>query len=182
MPKRPRFVVEQTNSGEVLRIPARRQLFVSLFLLLWLVGWAFGFASAAETLLTKGFQPFLVFWLCGWTLGDAFVIVTLLWMWTGSEILRVSFSDLAVRYVMLGFSLSKLYRADQIARLVAAPAPPWSARRTFAAPFGFGGSAGAMKFSYGARDVYLAAGLDETEGRLIVDYLARKLPKSATAA
>jgi hypothetical protein len=36
-----------------------------------------------------------------------------------------------------------------------------------------------VKFSYGARTIYIAPDLDETEGRMIVDRIQKALPTSA---
>jgi hypothetical protein len=38
-----------------------------------------------------------------------------------------------------------------------------------------------VKFNHGARTIYVAQGLDEAEGRLIVEHLRRRLPQSAAA-
>ena len=46
-------------------------------------------------------------------------------------------------------------------------------------PFLIRNRTGSVRFNYGARTIYLAAGLDEAEGRLIVDRLRRFLPKTA---
>lgn len=40
---------------------------------------------------------------------------------------------------------------------------------------------GAVRFTYGARTVFAGSGLDESEGRLIVDRLRGRLPASAFA-
>ncbi len=58
-------VVIPPTSG-VMRYPS------GLFLLCWLVGWAFGFKSAITQLWSGNFQFFLVVWLFGWTLGGIF--------------------------------------------------------------------------------------------------------------
>jgi hypothetical protein len=47
-------------------------------------------------------------------------------------------------------------------------------------PFLSGAKTGSVKFSYGARTIYLAPGLDEPEGQMIVDRLRLLLPASAT--
>ncbi len=42
-------------------------------------------------------------------------------------------------------------------------------------PFWMRPRTGAVKFDYGADSIYLATGVDEPEGRIIVDWLARRL-------
>jgi hypothetical protein len=46
-------------------------------------------------------------------------------------------------------------------------------------PFLNVGRTGSVKFDYGPRTIYAAAGLDDAEGRLIVEQLSRRLPASA---
>lgn len=38
----------------------------------------------------------------------------------------------------------------------------------------------AAKFDYGAETIYAAGGVDEADGRTIVDWLRPRLPRSAT--
>src|SRR5262249_50542887 len=46
--------------------------FYGLFMLCWLVGWAFGFTAAVHQLLFGKFQLFLAAWLAAWILGGIF--------------------------------------------------------------------------------------------------------------
>jgi hypothetical protein len=178
----PRFVVESVDGAEQITIRAQRNIFLMLFLPVWLCGWTFGGVAAFTSLWTRGFQPFLLVWLCGWALGEIFVAATLCWMFSGAEILRVIGSDLEVGYQMLGLARRKLYRGGEIRDLTSWTAPIVGQRYRYQAslPFLTGAQSGAVKFNYGARTIYLAAGLDEPEGRLIVDRLKRGLPSSAS--
>jgi hypothetical protein len=46
-----------------------------LFLLCWLVGWAFGFQAVATELIYGKFQLFLAAWLVAWTLAGIFAVI-----------------------------------------------------------------------------------------------------------
>jgi hypothetical protein len=178
--KTPRFKVESVGGAEQITIRAQRNIFVMLFLPVWLCGWTFGGFAAFTSLWTKGFQPFLLFWLCGWALGETLVAAILCWMFSGAEVVRVIGSDLEVGYRMLGFTRRKLFRGGEIRDLTSWTAPMIGQRNRITLPFLTGAQSGAVKFNYGARTFYLASGLDEPEGRLIVDRLKRRLPASAT--
>ncbi|HEX4637942.1 MAG TPA: hypothetical protein VH170_00480 [Chthoniobacterales bacterium] len=73
-------VTTDRNSFTLLTLPAERRGFarfaVSLFLLCWLGGWAFGWVAAFHQILrgTKGPEAFLVFWLIAWSVGGAWAI------------------------------------------------------------------------------------------------------------
>jgi hypothetical protein len=56
---------------------------------------------------------------------------------------------------------------------------PFFARFQFSLPFLMRTRSGAIKFSYGGRTVYAAQGLDEAEGRMVVERLLRHLPRGA---
>src|SRR5882762_1075811 len=69
-------------------VPAKRNLFVMLFLLAWLGGWAFGEVSALRELISGaagGPKAFMAFWLVGWTIGGGLAVFAWLWMLAGRE-------------------------------------------------------------------------------------------------
>lgn len=171
----PRFVVETIDGVEQIKIPAERHVFTALFLLVWLGGRTVGGFTAASDLINRGFQPFLAFWLCGWALGEAMVLSALCWMATGAEFLRVTGSDLEVRTQMLGFVRRKLYRGSDMHDLSSCAPPAWNRYNRLTIPFLQGNKTGSVRFNYGARAVYVAPGLDQAEGQLIVDRLRRRL-------
>lgn len=172
-----RFSVEQTAEGELIRIRARRQIFPMLFLPIWIVGWTIGGVFAMMTLLTD-FQLFLVVWLCGWAVGWCAAAGSLVWMITGSETLRVTGGDLEIAHHVFGASRRWLYQGSQLRGLDVAGQGAFPFQFQFQIPF-FRTKQGTLKFDYGARTYYAAAGLDEAEARLIVDRLAKSLPTTA---
>ncbi|WDF74386.1 hypothetical protein [Novosphingobium sp. KACC 22771] len=170
-----RFTVEHTFEGEQIRIKAKRQIFPMLFLPVWLVGWTAG-GIAAISQLIQHFEPFLVFWLCGWAVGWLFASGTLIWMFTGTETIRVIHGDLEIAHHALGFRRAWLYQGRMIRALGVAPQPAWPFKFQWQVPFFSNTRAGAIRFDYGARTFYCAAGLDDAEARQIVEILARTLP------
>jgi hypothetical protein len=180
-PQGPRFQTMFENGAEEIRIPARRTLFVLLFLPFWLAGWTAGGIAAIGQLLATG-QLFLVLWLCLWAVGWVFAAATIGWMISGREIVRMIGGDLEVGYRLFGYERKKRYRGSAISGLAAAPVSDLFRRSQFSVPFLMRQQTGSVRFDYGARTVYFGAGLDEAEGRLIVDKLGRKLPSAAVAS
>ena len=73
-------ITTNRNGFPIITLPASRstlaRLGISLFLLCWLGGWAFGWVTAFREIIhdTKAPQLFLIFWLTGWTVGGGFAI------------------------------------------------------------------------------------------------------------
>jgi hypothetical protein len=174
-----RFVIDRGGSVEMIRIKARRQVFVLLFLPVWLTLWTVGGIVAFAQVIQE-FSLFLCLWLCGWALGWIFAASTVAWMLMGSETIRVVGQDLEVGVEIGPWTRRKLYQGGQIKDLRAAPTNPFSSFQ-LNSPFMRQMQFGAVQFTYGARTVRLAAGLDEAEGKLIVERLKKSLPFSAIA-
>jgi hypothetical protein len=175
-----RFQVERTFDGEQIRIKARRQIFAMLFLPLWLAGWTAG-GVAAITQVLHHFEPFLLIWLCGWVLGWIFASGTLLWMFAGWETLEVVHGDLEVTHRAWGLKRTWLYQGAMIRGLDVTSQPAWPFGSQGQIPFFTNTRQGSIRFDYGARTYFLAAGLDEAEARRIVEILARYLPQDAVS-
>ncbi|HEV2817259.1 MAG TPA: hypothetical protein VGW40_08595 [Allosphingosinicella sp.] len=174
----PRFEVEQGLGGERIRVRARRNLFMLLFLPFWLIVWTGGGIAAAAEFARTG-EPFLALWLCGWALGWIFAVLMLAWMLAGAELIGVNAGDLEIEQSLFGLTRRRLYCGRDVRNLSPAPAPPFFAQAQISLPFLMRSRFGAVKFNYGGRTVYAAQGLDEAEGRMIVDRLLRHLPPGA---
>lgn len=174
-----RFEIDR-DDGQTIRIRASRQVFPLLFLPVWLALWTVGGIAAINQLLTE-FVPFIAFWLCGWALGWVFAAGSLAWMIGGVETLRVVQGDLEAAMVCGPWSRRKLYQGAVIRDLKPSRQDPLLARFQFSGPFAMK-AMGAIQFSYGARSVRVGQGLDETEARLVVEHLRKRLPAEAVAA
>ena len=170
-----RYLIEQAGDGEKIRIKAQRQIFALLFLPVWLTGWTAGGVAAISQLISQ-FQPFLAIWLILWALGWVFAASTIVWMVAGSETVKVVGGDLEVAQHALGFSRRRLYEGRMIRHLAAASRPAWPFRYTWQVPFFGSTRQGAISFNYGARTYYVAAALDESEARQVVEWLNKRLP------
>lgn len=173
-----RFTIERTLHGEQIRIRAPRQIFVMLFLPIWLVLWTFGGVAAVYALVTH-FELFILFWLCGWAVGWIAAAGSLAWMFAGSETITVVGSDVEIAHHALGLSRRWLYQGSQISHLSATAQPAWPFHFNWQLPFVRLPRNGSVKFNYGPRTIYAAPGLDEGEARMIIANIAKKLPASA---
>lgn len=177
-----RFTVERGGGDEWLRVPARRNWFVLLFVAVWLTMWTAGGAAAVGALFTR-FEPFLLVWLGFWALGWLFAVATVAWQLGGAELIGIDATEVHHRVTMPGYGSTRVYRRDAVhAAAPNAVAGMWgfgffqpSYPPLFNFPFG------SVKFRYGARTIYLAAGLDEAEGALIAEWMNARLAQGAAA-
>jgi hypothetical protein len=174
----PRFSVDTLGGYEQITLRARRNAFVMTFLIAWLGGWTFGAISAVKTLILS-FQPFVAFWLLAWVVGGMAAAISLAWQFSGSEGLRVIGSDLEISYRMLGMKKRRLFRGSDIRNLSTHEDQALGRYGQMSLPFFPGNKSGCLKFSYGARTIYVGAGYDEAEGQFILNLLRKRLPATA---
>lgn len=173
----PRFSIVSRGAGEVLVIPAQRNLLILPFLAVWLCMWTIGGFAAMSQLIAK-FHIFVAFWLVAWAIGWVFAATILSWMLAGREMVQVTGGDLEVGYSVLGFHRRKLFRGADVRGLRAVPeAGLWQGRQFPPMPV-FGQSRGSVQFSYGARTQAFGFGLDSTEAGEVVKWLHNKLPQA----
>lgn len=101
------WTLEETSEGPRVVIPAPQLWPVTLFLGVWLAGWAAGEVSAVKALLEiartqdgpLALLPgaFLLFWLAGWTAGGLFALAVALFSLQGREVATLSNGTLLVR-------------------------------------------------------------------------------------
>jgi len=166
-PRRSR--VSDRPEGLEIVVPAKRSVFLMLFLLVWLGAWAVGEFSVLGQLLrgTEGPVPFLLFWLLGWTVGGGCALLTFLWMLAGRERIVLRPRVLAVYREIFGLGPIREYDLAHVRNLRVSP-PAYD-------PFGWGAAGrfwgvtgGFVAFDYGAKTVRLAASADEPEAAQIV--------------
>jgi hypothetical protein len=163
----------QTPEGLEISIPAKRNIFILLFLAAWLVGWGVGEVSAArELLFGRADTPvlFLGGWLIAWTLGGGVALYTWLWTLKGREMVILRPDTIVSKSDLWGLGRSKEYDLQHTKNLRVAPISwnphDWGAAMQF---WGIGG--GPIAFDYGSQTVRIGSGLDEAEAREIVKEL-----------
>ncbi|WP_114953209.1 hypothetical protein [Sphingosinicella terrae] len=173
-PKPPRFTIAADADGERIVIAARRPVALLAILGLWLVLWLWAGLWGVVQILRSDHVPVLAPLLV-WLLGLLLVAPFLAWLATGRELIRVVGGDLEIGRRLLGRTRWRRYRGADISYLAAAATPAWPGLLQPELPFLARRRWGAVKFAYGARTLHAAAGLDEAEGRLIVDWLEPRL-------
>jgi hypothetical protein len=168
-----RSTSRQTSDGLEICIPAKRNVFLLLFLSAWLVGWSFGEVMVLrELLFGEGDAPdlFLAVWLTMWSLGGGFAIYAWLRMLAGRELVRLGGGVLAIRNEVLGVGRTKEYDLVHVKNLRVEPIALFSMDMSGALRFwGVGG--GPLAFDYGSKTVRLAAGLNDAEVRQVIQDL-----------
>lgn len=181
-PQTARFQIVTTSDGLRAIIPARRNLFIMLFLFVWLGGWGVGEVNASRELLSAKATTstaFLSFWLVVWTIGGAFAFTTILWQIAGREVITVNPSTLSYRVEIFGLGRTRSYRAIDVRSLRATEYSmnPANNQSAWYPPL-TGSRNGLVAFDYGARTIRLAPSLEEAEAKLLVRSLSSILPNS----
>ncbi len=179
-PLRPaRFTVEGGVRQPEIRIPARKFWFGLVFLCFWLTGWTLGGVAAVTTLLTAP-EPFIGVWLIFWVVGWFFAASTILWQFTGSEVIRADSGQLIHGWRMLGFSRERAYPLSQVRHMRVNGSMPFAFNfsRGWGDPF-MTRRMGCISFDYGASTIRMGQSIDDAEGRMIVERLAPLLPEGA---
>ena len=174
----------QTAEGLEISIPAKRNIFLMLFLAAWLVGWCFGEVSATRELLAgRGNAPdlFLCVWLVGWTIGGAFCLYALLWTLRGREVIVLRPDSLVTKRDLWGIGRPREYDILHVSDLRVAPMT-WNPHYWSGALYLWGVGGGPIAFDYGSRTVRFGSGVDEAEAADIVRELRTRHAFPETAA
>lgn len=172
----------QTENDFTVVIPAKRNWFVILFITFWLGAWGFGEYTAGTriiSMITQGSLSdgglFMIFWICGWTVGGFMVSRALWWMIAGKEIITCYNSEMQVHRKGDFLNRPKTYLLSEITQMSACE----SSSSNYYSRVGqyelfFPGTSGAIKFDYGLKTIKIGSGLDEAEGRYIIEVLKGK--------
>jgi hypothetical protein len=179
-----RHRTELANGIEWTVVRTRKNWFALPFLCFWLTGWTLGGGAALYALITGdgGERLFLALWLVGWALGWIFAAASILWQIGGRTMVAITGGALVHAWSMPFVTREKRYDAKQIRYLRSGETSSllgWGRSLRDVPPFMPSMASGSVKFDHGARTIQLFPGLDESEGRMIVDQLAARLPKSA---
>lgn len=168
-------VYKNGNNIEV-QIPTKKNWFVITFLMVWMGGWFIGEVSVITVLFTNDTplfaNVFLLFWLTAWTIGGLFTMRTILWLIAGLEIIKVEDGILEIGRQILNFKKTKKYQITEVRYLAINPVSIndiWGmgSQRNI---FSFNNN-GVIKFDYGLKTLKFGGGIEEAEGRLLIETL-----------
>jgi hypothetical protein len=169
----------------------------SLFLLMWLCGWAVGEVlvigmlgnSLVQSLgggenFFAGQNIFLLFWLLFWTLGGGFALYTVAMQLAGREVIEVGHESIKIAKKAFGLGFGKTYNAINIDNLRVDESLPQFANALAQLPpvvarFGQGAvtAGGALVFEYGGTSVHFGIGLSLDEARSLLEDIVRRYPQ-----
>ena len=172
-PSNGRAKIFKSGNTIQIQIPTKKNWFLIVFLTAWMGGWFVGETFAITAIFLKDTplfaNAFLLFWLAGWTVGGLFCITILLWSIAGQEIIKIEDGVIEIGQQVFSLTKSKKYHISDVRHLSINPTydnDVWGYQRNL---FGFKG--GVLKFDYGLKTLKFAGGIDEAEGRLIIETL-----------
>jgi len=177
-----RATVSDARRGFSIEIPPKRNWFVIIFMTGWLGGWLMGEIFALGTIFraihgqdTSFGSFFVLFWLIAWTAGGFFAFKSLLWMIAGKEIIIFNDDALTVDKKGALFYTRKTYNLREVKNF------DINIISRFNGPFGNNNSSswtlngeGIFKFDYGLKTIKMGEGLDEAEGRYLLEVIKNK--------
>lgn len=182
-PGKGRALIEPNGTGLRITIPVKAHLYATLFMAVWLVGWAVGEVMVASQLLygvpgrdtPAAGSLFMIVWLAGWTLGGAWAAGTLMWNIAGKEVIELSSTTLKRRKQIPVFSRSKEYAVASIANLRLAPPLPsflWYQQQSMSL---LSFKDGTISFDYGRDTCHLGSGLEEADAKYVIGEMCKRV-------
>lgn len=167
-------IIENDGVEFKVTVPSKKNIFVILFVLAWLGGWAMGEFMVIGIVLDGGANPFLLFWLAGWTIGGGFAIFVLSWMLFGKEVVHSDGSYLSIDKCILVFRLNKEYELSHIKNIRIVERDTGLFRQRSVMEF-YGLKGGIIHFDYGMKTVQFAFNIDVAEGNHLLNTVFRRI-------
>ena len=171
-----RVSIQGGPEGLEIVIPASRNLFVAIFLGVWLIAWSIGEMKVLAQVLSGRMGPpgpVLLLWLLFWTAGGLVAVYVWLWRLAGKERILMGTSTLRMKRDILGFGRTRVYDLRKISRLHVVPPSVGSVDRDVAARLS-GLAGGAIEFEYERWAIRFGFSIDETEARMIVERMTQR--------
>jgi len=168
--------VTRSRDELTISIPAPGNIFILLFLSVWLVAWAAGEVLVPWQMVTGEIAPgtFMISWFVGWTIAGGLAIYGWLWMVRGRETIRVTRDVLGIRHRVWRRGVEQQFDVAHISDLRLVDDPSWH-RFGEDDPPRYSWREGPLAFDYGDRTVRFGKGLREAEARELVDEISRYL-------
>ncbi len=153
-----------------IKIPARKRIFIMLFLSVWLVGWLFGEFSALVGIFSIDEMViftsiFMLVWITGWTIGGCVAIIIWFWMLIGYELITIEKGCFSISKKIGLINLKKEYEIKNIKYMCVSENTSEYINREL---FNFRNKIGKIKFDYGMKTIKFANDIDEAEAKMIV--------------
>jgi hypothetical protein len=173
-PSKGRAKIFKNGNNLEVQIPTRKNWFIIIFMTVWMGGWFMGEMSVITTLLS-GDAPifanaFLLVWLAAWTMGGLLCITILFWSLVGQEIIKVENGVAEIGKQIFSLKRSRKYHINEIRHLAVNPTFDNNIWGMGYQNF-YGLKGGSIKFDYGMKTLKFGSGIDEAEGRLMIETL-----------
>jgi hypothetical protein len=166
--------IDKSFNGLSIIIPTKKNWFTLLFMTTWMVGWFFGYITAAGILFSgeagkSGDDSFLYKWLFFWTVAGLVVTTILLWGYFGQEKFIMGQGEVLFEKTVFGIGQKKRLQLSEIKNFRAEfGSNNWLGRKRSVFS-GFG--PGKIKFDYGYKTYSFGLAVDDAEATYIVGLL-----------
>jgi hypothetical protein len=169
----PRSTIREEGGKLLVLIPVRRNVGLTLFLSVWICGWAAGEIATLSTI--HDWFWIVPIWLVGWTFAGCYLLYCLLRLLCGREVLTFSLKDnlFTTRQEVLGFGRIQTFALDRVHDFRVC----MRAKVRSHGLVGMGLGVESLAFHYDTRHYHVGFGLDEAEAKLIVAAVVKRYPK-----
>ncbi len=164
-------------SGSEIRIASPKNIFLLIFLPIWLSGWTVGGVVAIKQVISGGAKEellFMLIWLCFWLVGELLVLYVFLWGAFGREIISIQRGILKIKRSIFGYGPSKDYQTTKVSNLRASGLFPsmmsWSFNMSY-----WGVSGGTIAFDYDGKAQRFGIHVSEDDANQLVSHLKDRL-------
>ncbi len=160
---------------EEIRISAPKNIFMLLFMPIWLIGWTIGGGLAMRQLISGQTNEawFLIIWLCGWLMGELFVLYSFLWSAFGKELITAENGTLQIKRSIFGYGPARQFDKIRISNLRAsgffATMMSWNYSMAF-----WGITGGTVSFDYENKTKRFGISLNEEDANQLVKVIKNR--------
>ena len=116
-----RVRITREPAGITAQVKARKQVFLTIFLPIWLTGWTIGGIAALTALLSgSNREPFLMVWLVGWLVGETMAVIIFFWTTFGEERISISNGMFTYQRHVFGIGPKRQYSLQELFNVRAA--------------------------------------------------------------
>jgi len=152
-----------------IRISSPKNIFMLLFMPIWLIGWTIGGSVVMWQVISGQNKEawFLIIWLCGWLVGELFVLYAFLWGAFGNEIITAEHYIIKIKRSIFGYGLSKQFDRTKMSNLRASgffvTMMSWNYSMAY-----WGLTGGTVSFDYGNKPERFGINLNEDDANQLV--------------
>ncbi len=180
-------LIEEYENAILFHLPNHRDVFLMIFLPVWLGGWLFGCFAAMYSLVTGTFYSvnpttppvlltlLMIFWLSGWLAGGGYFAYSVSKMIFGQETLEFTAKNLIVRQRILSFVRQVVYEQSTVWHLRTRAKSDLSV--TYWRRRDWIEGQQTLEFEYGPATIRCAAGISQSAAAKILEAVQEKFPQ-----